>query len=334
MNILAIESSCDETSCSIVAEGVKEIRTVTSSSADLHLKTGGVVPEVAARKQVEFIVPVLKECLEGFDPLKDIDALAVTVGPGLIGSLLVGVEAAKTLSVMWEKPIIPVNHLVGHIYANFIGTNNLPEFPLVALVVSGGHTDLVYIRDHGDFEYLGGTLDDAVGEAFDKTARLLGLSPYLGGPGLSKLASTSDGGSLRNTFPRPMMQSDDYDFSFSGLKTYVRSLVQKGDHNIQDVAHEFEAACCEVLIEKTKKAVQNKNAKTVLLGGGVAANSQLRAGLLQMGEALGIATHIPQLKYCGDTAAYIASAAYFNRLTKPLGEIKADPGLSIMDIYP
>lgn len=352
MNILAIESSCDETACSIVKDGVKELSSVVSSSAKLHEETGGVVPEVAARKQVEYIVPVLDKCLQSFvgenrDSFlqfgKGIDAIAVTVGPGLIGSLLVGVEAAKTLALAWHKPLIPVNHLVGHIYANYLSPTESsqgepwrsPELPAVVLIVSGGHTDLVLMKDHGKFEYLGGTIDDAAGEAFDKTARLLGLSKYLGGVELSKLAATCTNNTLIGTLPRPLINKNDFDFSFSGLKTAVKYLIQKNsDIPKEVVACEFENAVCDVLVKKTMKAVKKHKVKTLMLGGGVAANTQLRNRLKQESSSIGINIHIPPLRLCGDNAIYIASAAYFNNVSKPLKDIEANPGLSIMDIYP
>ncbi len=333
MRILGIETSCDETAAAIVENGVHEVASVVASSRELHEKTGGVVPEVAARKQVESIVPVLNEVLEVAKMTQnDIDALAVTVGPGLIGSLLVGVEAAKALSLAWSKPLIPVNHLVGHIYANFVDNPKPVELPAVALVVSGGHTDLVLMQNHGNLQYLGGTLDDAAGEAFDKTARLLGLADYLGGPLLSAVAEKCEDTTLTGTLPRPKINDNDLDFSFSGLKTAVKRLVEKNDLPVECVAKEFEDAVVDVLVKKTLDAVKQNNVQTILLGGGVSANSQLRKRLGDEAEKLGFVLHIPPMPLCTDNAVYIASAAYFSSVKKPLAEIQADPGLGITDL--
>lgn len=330
MNIFAIESSCDETAAAIVQDGVHEISSFLATSEELHRATGGVVPEVAARKQVEFIIPVLDHTLKSSGLSKDdIDALAVTVGPGLIGSLLVGVEAAKSLSLFWEKPLIPVNHLVGHIYANFVDAERLPEFPALVLIVSGGHTDLVLMRGHGDLEYIGGTLDDAAGEAFDKTARLLGIARYLGGVDLSKLAMTCEENDLAGKLPRPKIHDADFDFSFSGLKTAVLRLYENEKPPVDQIAAEFEAAVVELLVTKTIKAAKTLDVKSILLGGGVSANTSLRTQLKTAADAHNIPLHIPPLRLCGDNAIYIASAAYFNQNPKPLSEIHADSSLNI-----
>jgi len=336
VKILGIETSCDETACAVVSDGVEELASTVASSADLHEKTGGVVPEVAARKQVESITPVIETCLQeaGIEnPKQEIDAIAVTVGPGLIGSLLVGVEAAKALSLAWNKPLVPVNHLIGHIYGNFVDGQTAAEiqFPAVVLIVSGGHTDLVIMRDHGKFEYLGGTLDDAAGEAFDKVARLMGLSKYLGGAMLSGKAAECQDNVLMGRLPRPMMDREGFDFSFSGLKTAVLRLVEKEKYPVEVVACEFEEAATEVLVEKTVKAAKKVKAASILLGGGVAANQKLRTRLKYAAEEISTPVFVPPLKYCGDSAVYIASAAYFNYLPKPLAEITADPSLTIMD---
>jgi N6-L-threonylcarbamoyladenine synthase len=333
--IFSIETSCDETAAAVVKDGVKELLSVVASSEDLHEKTGGVVPEVAARKQAEFIVPVVDETLRKFgEGAEEIDALAVTIGPGLIGSLLVGVEAAKTLSLAWDKPLIPVNHLLGHIYANWVENPGGVEFPAVALVVSGGHTDLVLMSGHGDFEYLGGTLDDAAGEAFDKTARLLGIAGYLGGAALSQKAAECKKNTLGRVLPRPMMDQDNYDFSFSGLKTAVKRLVESKKYPVDVIACEFENAVVDVLVAKTVKAARENNVKAILLGGGVAANRQLRRRIRGEGERLGADVHIPQRNLCADNAVYIASAAFFLRGVVSerllLKDIKANPSLGIM----
>ena len=386
MLILGIETSCDETAAALVEDGVHEISSVIASSQEIHQATGGIVPEVAARKQVEFIVPVIEQAVKkaseflGFlhgesvkdnrDIIKKIDALAVTVGPGLIGSLLVGVEAAKALSVAWSKPLIPVNHLIGHIYGNFLwesssslGGNSEPgeytqkdiKFLAIVLIVSGGHTDLVLMKDHGKFDYLGGTLDDAAGEAFDKTARLLGLGKYLGGPLLSKKAAECTHNSLAGRLPRSKMHDDDYDFSFSGLKTAVARLANsfensKSFESVKDVknykgsevpdgvpveviACEFENAVVDVLVHKAMRAVKEYNVPTLLLAGGVAANTQLRTRLKNECEELGVGFFVPPLRLCSDNAIYIASAAYFNQTAsnKPLSDINANPSLGVMD---
>lgn len=346
MKILGIETSCDETAAAVVQNGVKEISSVVSSSKELHEKTGGVVPEVAARKQVEFIIPVLEETLKKSNHTSEfsgagIDAIAVTTGPGLIGSLLVGVEAAKALALAWEKPLVPVNHLIGHIYANWIeeksgtaGFNKTISFPAVVLVVSGGHTDLVLMRGHGDFEYLGGTLDDAAGEAFDKTARLLGLAKYLGGPQLSKLASTCKKNVLQGTLPRPMIDKPGSDFSFSGLKTSVKKMIEEDKYPKDSIACEFENAVVDVLVSKTIKAAKKYKVKEILLGGGVSANTLLRSRIKNEADKYGFNLHIPPLRLCTDNAIYIAGAAFFNFKPvefKELEKVKADPSLGIMD---
>jgi len=336
VKILGIETSCDETACAVVKDGVKELSNVVATSADLHEKTGGIVPEVAARKQVESMVPVLEECLKQAnikDPTSELDAIAVTYGPGLVGSLLVGVSAAKSLSYIWDKPLIPVNHLAGHVYGNYVENPNVSKikFPAIVLVVSGGHTDLVVMYDHGKYEYLGGTVDDAAGEAFDKVARLLSISKYLGGAKLSQRASECNKNTLIGRLPRPMMDRENYDFSFSGLKTAVMRLVQSEDHPVEVVACEFEEAVVDVLVHKTIKAAKNLKASSILLGGGVSANNNLRARIKYKAEELGLGVFLPPLKYCGDTAVYIASAAFFNQDFKDLKDVSADPSLGILD---
>jgi N6-L-threonylcarbamoyladenine synthase len=343
MVILGIESSCDETACAIVENGVYAHSSVVASSKDLHEKTGGVVPEVAARRQIECVIPVISEALSEFSGgLDSIDSLAVTVGPGLIGSLIVGVETAKMLSLVWDKPLVGVNHLVGHIYANFLAssdTGDIPiiEFPAIVLLVSGGHTDLVLMRGHGDFEFIGGTLDDAAGEAFDKTARLLGLAKYLGGVELSKTAATCTENTFSGVLPRPMIKEPGYDFSFSGLKTAVRRLVEKqtvlDSTTIASISCEFETAVVDVLTAKTFKAVENYAVKSLLLGGGVSANTPLRARMRILAEEHNIALHVPPLNLCTDNAVYIASAAYFNYSPmKSFEDIQANPSLGIVDV--
>jgi len=345
MNILAIESSCDETACAIVKDGLIEISSTLATSKELHEKTGGVVPEIAARKQVESILSVVKDCLAKVNYSKDdIDAIAVTVGPGLIGSLIVGIEFAKSLSFAWNKPLIPVNHLIGHVYSSLLEKALSAEaistlFPAIGFVVSGGHTDLILIKDHNDFVYLGGTLDDAAGEAFDKTARLLGLSKYLGGVELSKLASTCTHNSLIGVLPRPMIDHANYDFSFSGLKTSVKNLIERQNPEASIVACEFENAVCNVLISKCLKAATEHKVKNILLGGGVSANTQLRTRLKLDAAALGIDVLVPSLRLTGDNAVYIGSAAFFsikgdleNLIKVTFDKVIPRPSLNVTDL--
>jgi len=340
--IFGIETSCDETAAAVVEDGTKEICSVVASSKEFHEKTGGIVPEIAARKQVESIVPVIFQCIEkykevkGFKNMEDccrsIDAVAITVGPGLIGSLIVGIEAAKALSLFLQRPLIPVNHLVGHIYGNFVDSEKLVEFPAVVLLVSGGHTDIILMKDHGDFEYLGGTLDDAAGEAYDKSARLLGLSMYLGGAQLSKKAQECKENTLKGKLPRPMLDQDNFDFSFSGLKTAVKRLVESGDYPVEVVAREFEEAAVEVLVKKTVRAAKKYNVKTIMLGGGVSANAFLRDSINKEVKKIGIKSHVPPFLLCTDNAVTIASAAYFNNRERKYEEIEVNPSLGIMDL--
>lgn len=310
MKILAIESSCDETSVSIIEDGQKEIATVVLSQMDTHANYGGVVPEIASRMHVENITMVIEEVLNKSGlSMDDIDAIAVTYGPGLIGSLLVGLMAAKTLAFIYNKPLIPVHHIAGHIYAN-----NLVrplEFPLISLVVSGGHTELVYMKDNYSFEKLGGTLDDAVGEAYDKVARVIGL-PYPGGPRVDKLAHEGE-----DTYNLPLPLDDDsYDFSFSGLKSAVVNLVhnekQRGNEIIPvNIATSFQNRVTEILTKKTIRALKEKNVHNLIVAGGVAANKGLRDRLTKECEKHGINLIVPEIKYCTDNAAMIGAAGYY-----------------------
>lgn len=336
--ILGIESSCDETAAAVVENGTKVLGASLATSSDMHVKTGGIIPEVAARKQAESIIPVVEDCLlgSGIQPA-ELDAVAVTVGPGLIGSLVVGVEAAKALALAWNKPLIPVNHLVAHLYANFINRDRSEiQFPSVVLIVSGGHTDLVLMKNHGSFDYIGGTLDDAAGEAFDKVARLLGLSAYLGGPKISQAAKSWDPAKSSYKFKRPMHDSKDYNFSFSGIKTAVfakvESLKREGlEVNVNELAFEFQEAVTDVLVQKTVKAAQEYGAKTVMLAGGVSANTVLRAKLAQACVLASVPLLVPPLELCTDNAVSIASCAHFNFKPKPFSKITADPSLGVMD---
>ena len=337
MLILGIETSCDETSAAIIKtknteEKVELLSNVISSSLSLHAKTGGIIPEVAAREQVKLIIPVLDEALKVLkNPKDELDAIAVTVGPGLIGSLLVGVETARVLSYVWKKPIIPVNHLFGHIYANWIENNSKKiEFPIISLVVSGGHTDLVLIKNHRDIKWLGGTRDDSAGEAFDKTGRLLNLS-YPAGPEIEKLAAEIQKDTYH--FPRPLINSADFDFSFSGLKTAVFREIQKDEklskEKIVNISYALQEAIFDVLIKKTFKAANKYNVKSILLGGGVAANQTLRKRFeLEIKNLkLEISLFIPEKQMCTDNAAMIASAAFYNYNETSWKNLSANPEL-------
>nr|WP_245683800.1 tRNA (adenosine(37)-N6)-threonylcarbamoyltransferase complex transferase subunit TsaD [Vulcanibacillus modesticaldus] len=311
--ILGIETSCDETSIAIVQDGHKILSNIVSSQIAIHKRFGGVVPEVASRKHVEVINVLLEEALNDAKlKLGDISAIAVTYGPGLIGSLLVGVAAAKAISFAKGIPLVGVNHIAGHIYANNL-IKQL-EFPLIALVVSGGHTELVYMEDHHKFEVLGMTRDDAAGEAYDKVARTLEL-PYPGGPYIDKLAKE---GKATIELPRALMDNG-YDFSFSGLKSAVINTMhnakQRGEYIAkEDMAASFQEAVVDVLVSKTLKAVQEKQVKNLIVAGGVAANQGLRSRLKEKCEQLGIDLTIPPLELCTDNAAMIASAGYFSYL--------------------
>jgi N6-L-threonylcarbamoyladenine synthase len=337
MIILSIETSCDETACAIVKDGKEVISNTIATSSDLHAKTGGIIPENAARQQIKSIIPVINEALTSAnikDPKKEIDLIAVTYGPGLIGSLLVGVETAKTLSFLWNKPIVPVNHLLAHIYANWLEQNAVPEFPALALVVSGGHTDMVLMKDHGEVEWIGGTRDDAAGEAFDKSARLLEL-PYPGGPQISihaKVYSDTHPDVGFSYFPRPIIDEDNFDFSFSGLKTAVLNEVK--DKNItaayvDKISAEVQEAIVDVLVTKTEKAVRKFSPKSLLVAGGVSANDRLRESFKEMIKRYDTKLFIPELKHCTDNATYIATFAYYNNHPIDLEKITAIPSLTI-----
>lgn len=332
MIILGIESSCDETAASLVKNGREILTNVVASSAELHQKTGGIIPEVAAREQLRCIIPVINEAIG--DNIKKIDAIAITVGPGLIGSLLVGVETAKTLSFSLSIPIIPVNHLKAHLYANFLiegnGESVTPQFPAIGLVVSGGHTDLVLIKDHHLFEHIGSTRDDAAGECFDKVARLLELG-YPGGPAIAKIAETGDSSSYK--LPHPMIDQDNYDFSFSGLKTAVLNLVKKEEKiNRPSLAASLQQTIANVLLNKLEKAVSHYRPKSILLAGGVTANKTLRETIEKKYKNKHIDLFIPPLKLCTDNATYVASCAYYNQNPLPLAKIIANPGLAINEV--
>ena len=366
MNILGIETSCDETAASVVRDGYQMLSNVIASQIDIHKAFGGVVPEVAARSHVEVMLPVIEEALvDAFPNIDDrwneVDAIAVTHGPGLSGSLLIGVLTARTLALIKNKPLYGVNHVLGHVYANFISpggvmklddrrqttdtrdiiNSNLrntnypcdtsnkwiaPEFPVLALIVSGGHTQLVLFEDHYDYKLLGQTQDDAVGEAFDKVAKVIGLD-YPGGPSIQK-AAENGGDSRKYDFPKSVLDNP-YDFSFSGLKTAVLRKVQLicdkdhtfpsfeladflGGQQVKDVAASFQRVAIETLVDKTMKAYQEFSPKTVVIAGGVAANSELRR---QLKERLPIGIEYASINLCTDNAAMIASLGYYHSLS-------------------
>ena len=308
--ILGLESSCDETSVSIVKNGTEEIATSTSTQIDIHKDFGGVVPEIASRHHVKNVTMVLEDCFDKANmTMDDIDAIAITYGPGLIGSLLIGLETAKTLAFIHNKPLIPVHHIAGHIYANSL-VKEL-KFPLLALVVSGGHTEIIEMTDHYKFNKLGGTLDDAIGECYDKVARVIGLE-YPGGPKIDKLAKEG-----QPTYKLPVpLKDDSYNFSFSGLKSAVINLAhneeQRGNKlNEADLATSFQKVAIESITTKIKKAIVEKDIKTVIVAGGVAANQGLRAAMQEVADELNVDLSIPPMKYCTDNATMIAAAGYY-----------------------
>ncbi len=303
VKVLAIESSCDETAAAVIEDGRVPHSSVVASQVDLHAKYGGVVPEVASRQHLRNIVPVVREALESAGvTLEDIDAVAGTKGPGLAGSLLVGYNAAKAIAFGRDLPFIGINHLEGHIYANWLVEGPEPEFPALCLVVSGGHTDLVFMRSHGEYQRLGGTRDDAAGEAFDKVGRLLGL-PFPGGPHVAKAALV--GGPSAISLPRAWMHGT-YDFSFSGLKTAALHAVREEKHAMENVAWEFQEAVVDVLAGKTSRLARELGARNVLVAGGVAANQRLRD---ELHRRCPVPVRIPPPKFCTDNAAMIGAVA-------------------------
>ncbi|HLU42687.1 MAG TPA: tRNA (adenosine(37)-N6)-threonylcarbamoyltransferase complex transferase subunit TsaD [Microthrixaceae bacterium] len=306
--ILGIETSCDETAAACVRGGVDVLSSVVSSQVDLHARYGGVVPEIASRAHNELIIPVTAQALvEAGLRGEDVHAVAATTGPGLIGALLVGVAAAKALALTWGVPFVAVNHLEAHLYAALLEDPDL-EFPLVVLIVSGGHTMLVSMEDHGRYRLLGQTLDDAAGEAFDKVARFLGLG-YPGGPAIDRVAMEGDPEAI--DFPRSMID-DGLDFSFSGLKTAVVNHVRKHPEvSTADVAASFQAAVVDVLVEKSRRAAREAGATALALGGGVAANSLLREQFLGACAEDGIQGFLPSRAMCTDNAAMVAAAGWY-----------------------
>lgn len=341
MIILGIETSCDETAASVVEDGFKLLSNVVASSMDMHVKYGGVVPEVAARAQIESIIPVVAETLEQANcSWDDIDGLAVTYGAGLGGSLLVGVLTARTLAITKNKPLYAVNHVEGHLYANFLTNTSLPgyelpatqpEFPILGLIVSGGHTQLVLFKNHFDYKLLGQTKDDAIGEAFDKVAKVLGL-PYPGGPSIEKAAKQGDPDKYR--LPKAHMPGK-YDFSFSGPKTAVLRLVQQlagksydfpsfelagllNEVQKADVAASFQKSAIETVVDKTLQAVKEFQPKSIIIGGGVASSPELRR---QLAEKLPLPAQYTDTKLCTDNGAMIATLGCFKaRLSQPTAD--------------
>jgi N6-L-threonylcarbamoyladenine synthase len=310
LRILGIETSCDETAAAVVVDGAEVLSSVVSSQVDLHARFGGVVPEIASRAHVELLTPVIARALveAGIDD-DHVDAVAATVGPGLVGALLVGVSAAKTLALVWDVPFVAVNHLEAHLYAAFLEDPAL-EFPLVVLLVSGGHTLVVLMEGHGRYRVLGSTIDDAAGEAFDKVARYLGLG-YPGGPAIDRIAMEGDPTAI--AFPRAILD-EGYDFSFSGLKTSVVNHVRKHPEvDTADVAASFQEAVVDVLVTKARRAARDHGAKGICLAGGVAANSQLRERMIDACMIDGLHPFLPSRSMCTDNAAMVAATG-FHRL--------------------
>ena len=317
IKIMAIESSCDETSVAVVKNGREIISNVISSQIDMHKKFGGVVPEVASRMHLEVINNIVREALEEAKlSMADIDAIAVTKGPGLVGALLVGISEAKALSYACKKPLVGVNHMKGHICAAFITPQEL-EHPFLCLLVSGGHTYLVHVKDYNNMEVIGKTIDDACGEAYDKVARCLGMN-YPGGPEVERLAKLGNDKSI--DFPRVMLDKNSYNFSFSGLKTavlnYLNSKKQKNEEiSKEDVCASFQRAVFDVLIFKTEKLIKEKKLDTLVVSGGVSANNTLREEINKMCEKNGFKSYFPDKILCTDNAAMIASSGYYEYIS-------------------
>lgn len=314
MNILGIETSCDETSASVVRDGREVLSNIIASQIDLHAKTGGVVPEVASRHHVEQINAVIAEALQAAGmSFTEIGAVAVANRPGLLGALIVGVSAAKSLAYALQCPLIAVHHIEAHIYANWLIDPNI-EFPVVCLVASGGHSEIFLVRGHGDYQILGRTRDDAAGEAFDKSARLLGL-PYPGGISIDRIARDQQGNPAAIAFPRAQLGPESLDFSFSGLKTSVQTATRHPERqniSIQDWAASIQEAIVEVLVAKTLRAARQNGVRHVLIAGGVAANSRLQAAMRQACADAGLALTVPPPRLCTDNAAMIACAGFYH----------------------
>lgn len=323
MKILGLETSCDETAAAVIEDGSRILSDVVVSQIDIHQEYGGVIPEIAARSHIEAILPVIDKAVSpiGWD---QIDAIAVTNQPGLLGSLLIGTLTARTLAITRDKPLYGIHHIKSHIYANWLDSESVPEFPAIALVVSGGHTQLIYLKSHTDFEIIGSTRDDAVGEAFDKVAKILGL-PYPGGPSIGRAALSGD----PTAYKLPIPQVPGYDFSFSGLKTATLRAIQSAlgkpisfpshqlaalltDQQRNDFAASFETTSIKILVEKLSKAVENYQPKSIMIAGGVSANVKLRESIADFAQKqLDLAFFTPQPKFSTDNAAMVASAAYF-----------------------
>lgn len=328
--ILAVETSCDETAAAVIGDGPKVLSNVLSSQMKVHVATGGIVPEVASRLQLEMIIPIIDQAMQKANVTwSNIDRLAVTEGPGLNGPLLVGVETVKALAYARDLPVTPVNHLAGHLYACLRDATEF-RFPYLGLIVSGGHTELVLMKGHHQFELIGETRDDAAGEAFDKVARLLGF-PYPGGPEISKAAE--NGNPNAYDFPRAMLDQDNFDFSFSGLKSAVRREVETIDEldsqTIANLAASFQAAVIDALVAKTVRAAQHHKPAAVLLGGGVAANTELRTRLQAALDNEAFMLRITPKDLATDNAAMIGLAAYYSNKTISPFELSVDPSLSM-----
>ena len=331
--VLGVETSCDETASAVVRNGREVLSNVISSQIEIHKKFGGVVPEIASRKHVELIIPVIDQALdEAGVKLEDVDVIGVTYGPGLVGALLVGLSAAKALAFTADKPLVGVHHIEGHIDANYLEHKEL-EPPFVCLVASGGHSHIVYVNDYNKFEIMGQTRDDAAGEAFDKVARAIGLG-YPGGPLIDKAARSGNKNAI--AFPRVHFENGSLDFSFSGLKTavlnYLNTAEQKGeDIVLEDVAASFQQAVVDVLVRNTIEAGKRKKVKNIALAGGVAANSALRSELKSAAEENGFNMYYPRPILCTDNAAMIACAAYYEYLKGNMSglDLNAIPGLRL-----
>ncbi|HHW57476.1 MAG TPA: tRNA (adenosine(37)-N6)-threonylcarbamoyltransferase complex transferase subunit TsaD [Clostridia bacterium] len=330
--VLGIESSCDETAAGVVKNGKEVLSNVIHSQIEIHRKYGGVVPEIASRKHIEVISFVVEEALQKAGVILDeIDVIAATYGPGLVGALLVGLSYGKALAYAKSKPFVGVNHIEGHIAANYLGGEFAP--PFICLVASGGHSHIVFVKDYGEYEVMGQTMDDAAGEAFDKVARALGLG-YPGGPAIEKAAKMGNRSAIE--FPKSFMEERNFDFSFSGLKTavlnYLNRQRQKGEEiNVYDVAASFQRNVVEVLIKKLIDAAKSKNIDKISIAGGVASNSFLRQKLEEEAKKIGARVHYPDKIYCTDNGAMIATAAYYDFIKGKISgwDLNAIPYLKI-----